>query len=508
MMANRRFTVHELRNVIVRMRLGETDRKLAQDGFMGRRKAASLRSLATEQGWLDLHNPLPKNEAIESLLKKPARKAKTEPYIKPYTEEVAKWHESGLSGVVIHRNLVRKYGFTGGYDCVKRFLAKIKKKPSPTVILDFKPADVGQVDFGTGPEIIDAWTGECFKTWFFVMTLAFSRHQYLEFVLNQKVETWLACHRHAFEFFEGVPNKLLIDNPKCAITKACYYDPEVQRAYAEYAEGYNFLISPCPVRDPEKKGIVESGVKYVKNNFLPFLEPRDLNDINRLALEWVMGTAGNRIHGTTMQRPLTSFIDMEKDLLQALPPVAPEPISWTRVTLHGNCHVQFEKCFYSAPYQLVHQILWLKAKEKAVEIYQENALVAVHPRLFSPGKRSTLKDHLPPEAQAYLMADPQWCLKQAAKVGQRCHELVKHQFSHRVLDKLRSMQGLLSLGKKYGHKRLEAACARALDHDTPTYSAVKQILAKGLDQEQVELDPLNEIYCGQGQYIRQTTKLQ
>jgi hypothetical protein len=106
------------------------------------------------------------------------------------------------------------------------------------------------------------------------------------------------------------------------------------------------------------------------------------------------------------------------------------------------------------------------------------------------------------------MADPQWCLKQAAKVGQRCHELVTHQFSHRVLDKLRSMQGLLSLGKKYGHKRLEAACARALDHDTPTYSAVKQILAKGLDQEQVELDPLNEIYCGQGQYIRQTTKLQ
>jgi transposase len=151
------------------------------------------------------------------------------------------------------------------------------------------------------------------------------------------VETWLACHRHAFEFIEGVPNKLLIDNPKCAITKACYYDPEVQRAYAEYAEEYNFLISPCPVRDPEKKGIVESGVKYVKNNFLPFLEPRNLNDINRLALEWVMGTAGNRIHGTTMQRPLTSFIDMEKDLLQALPPVAPEPISWTRVTLHGNC---------------------------------------------------------------------------------------------------------------------------------------------------------------------------
>ena len=507
-MANRRFTVHEIRNVIVRMRLGETDRKLERDGFMGRRKAASLRSLAREQGWLDQHNPLPSNEVIESFLKKPETEQKAASFIKPYAEEVTKWREAGLSGVVIHRNLVRKYGFKGGYDCVKRFLAKTKQKPSATVMLDFKPGDVGQVDFGTGPEITDTWTGECFKTWFFVMTLAFSRHQYLEFVLNQKVETWLACHRHAFEFFVGVPRKLIIDNPKCAITKACYYDPEVQRAYAEYAEGYNFLISPCPVGDPEKKGRVESGVKYVKNNFLPFLKPRDLHDINRLALEWVMGTAGNRIHGTTMQRPLTSFIDVEKDLLQALPPVGLDPISWTQVKLHGNCHVQFEKCFYSAPYQLVHQRLWLRATGKTVEIYHDNDLVAVHPRLSKPGQRSTINDHMPPEAQAYWMADPQWCLKQAARVGQRCLELMEDQFSHRVLDKLRSMQGLLSLGKKYGRKRLEAACTRAIDHGSPTYSAVKQILAKGLDQEQIDLDPLDEIYCGEGQYIRQTTKLQ
>jgi hypothetical protein len=84
--------------------------------------------------------------------------------IKPYAEEVTKWREAGLSGVVIHRNLVRKYGFKGGYDCVKRFLAKTKQKPSATVMLDFKPGDVSQVDFGTGPEITDSWTGECFKT--------------------------------------------------------------------------------------------------------------------------------------------------------------------------------------------------------------------------------------------------------------------------------------------------------------------------------------------------------
>lgn len=80
------------------------------------------------------------------------------------------------------------------------------------------------------------------------MTLAFSRHQYAGIVLNQKTATWLECHRHAFEFFGGVVGRVMIDNAKCAITKACYHDPVVQRAYAEYAEGYGFKIDALPPR--------------------------------------------------------------------------------------------------------------------------------------------------------------------------------------------------------------------------------------------------------------------
>jgi hypothetical protein len=199
---------------------------------------------------------------------------------------------------------------------------------------------------------------------------------------------------------------------------------------------------------------------------------------------------------------------MEKDFLWPLPDVAPEVVSWTRAKLHGNCHVQFEKCYYSAPFKLVHQTLWLRSTEKSLQIYHENKLVAVHPRLNKPGQRSTVREHLPPEVQAYLMADPQWCLQQAAKVGERCLDLMEIQFSDRVLDKLRSMQGLLRLGSKYGKKRLEAACARAIDHGRPTYVAVKQILARGLDQEEIGSEPLDEIYSGQARFIRQQTIIQ
>lgn len=162
-------------------------------------------------------------------------------------------------------------------------------------------------------------------------------------VWDQKVETLLGCHRRAFEFFGGVPARIVIDNPKYAITKACYHDPEVQRAYAEIAWGYGFLISPCPPRDPQKKGIVESGVKYIKNNFLPLRDFRDIADANRPLLEWIMGTAGNRVHGTTRERPLTRFAEAERHFLRALPDVAPEVVTWAGVKLHGNCHVQFRR---------------------------------------------------------------------------------------------------------------------------------------------------------------------
>jgi hypothetical protein len=76
-----------------------------------------------------------------------------------------------------------------------------------------------------------------------------------------------------------------------------------------------------------------------------------------------MQTAGNRIHSTTHQRPLSMFAETEKSMLKALPDVPVQIATWAEVKLHGNCHVQFEKCYYSAPYRLVHQTVWFKATE-------------------------------------------------------------------------------------------------------------------------------------------------
>jgi len=125
--------------------------------------------------------------------------------------------------------------------------------PVVTTVLDFDPGHTAQIDFGKGPEVIDQHTGEVQKTWFFVMVLAWSRHMYAELVTDQSIETWLGYHRRAFEHFGGVPAVCSVDNLKAAITRACYHDPQVQHAYADYAEGYVFIIAPCPVADPKKK---------------------------------------------------------------------------------------------------------------------------------------------------------------------------------------------------------------------------------------------------------------
>jgi len=508
-MANRRFEMHEYRNILVRMRLGESDRDIARGGLMGRRKAAAIRRLALRSGWLDLNQPLPDDATLAETFGQRAPKASSSSLVLPYTDEVRSWWEKGISGVVIHQALQRKYGFAGHYSSVRRFLQGLETAhPKATVVLDFAPGEAAQVDFGSGPKLPDPETGELISSWFFVMTLCWSRHQYAEIVRDQTVATWLSCHRRAFEWFNGVPTKVIIDNPKCAITRACYHDPAVQRSYAEFAEGYGFLISPCPPRDPKKKGIVESGVKYVKKNFLPLRELRDFLDANHQLADWVMGTAGNRIHGTTKEQPLVRFAEVERHVLSPLPAVAPELATWKKVKLHPNCHAEFEKCYYSAPFRFIGKELWLRATLATVQLYNDHELVAVHPRKLRPGARSTVQDHYPPEAVAYLMRDPQWCLKRAEAIGPSCHELVQALFAHRVLDNLRAAQGLLRLGKRFGTVRLEAACARALAFDNAKFRTVKTILDKGLDQiAPLPETPLGSAYTGKGRFTRDSRQL-
>jgi transposase len=511
-MANRRFEMYHYRQALVRMRQGESDRQIRDTGLMGRRTLGMLRKQAQQRGWLDPARALPSDQDLAAVLQraKPGR-MRVRSSLEPYRQLIEQWCIDGIDGTTIHAALTRRHGYSGSYSSVRRFLQSLAKTtPRVTSVLEFAPGEAAQVDFGKGPEIVDVHTGEAFKTWVFVMLLAWSRHQYAELVRDQSIETWLGCHRRAFEHFNGVPSKVIIDNPKCAITKACYHDPQVQRSYADYAEGYGFLISPCPVADPQKKGRVESGVKYVKNNFLPLREFRDLADANQQLMAWVMHEAGNRIHGTTRTPPLQRFVETERAMLNSLPNSVPESARWVCAKLHGDCHLQVDKCRYSAPWRLVGQTLDVRLSETTVRVYQQHELKAIHPRLTLAGQRHTVDEHLPPQHLAYKMRDPQWCLKQAEAIGSHCHRFMQRLFENRVLDRLRAAQGVIGLARRYGAGRLEAACQRALHFDNIQYRAVRVILEKSLDQHadpQQCFNELSDAYTGAGRFGRDTRKL-
>ena len=502
--------MYEVRQIIQRLRLGEKNRKVARAQRVGRDTVANIRRIASERGWLDAASPMPDDAMLTEYCKASGKNPQNISTVEPFREEVLTWHAQGIQVSTMRQALARRHGFTGSAHALYRFLGRqAPSAPAATVILDFAVAEMAQVDFGSGPVITNRQSGEVFKTWIFVMTLAWSRHQYAEVVRNQTVETWLACHRHAFEWFNGVPRNVRIDNPKCAITRACYYEPTVQRAYGDLALGYSFVIDPCPVADPAKKGRVEAGVKYVKANFVPLREFHSVVQANEALRAWIIGEAGNRIHGTTRERPLKLFAQTEQALLQPLPGIAPECPAWAKAKLHGNCHVQFERCHYSAPFRLIHQTLWLEVAPSALRIYREHDLVAVHPRLFKPGARSTVQEHLPPDAQAYFMRDPQWCLAQAKALGASCLAVIESLFANRVLDHLRAAQGVLRLRDSFGPARVEAACARALRFGSPSYRTVKQILKAGLDHQAdwVQSAELEAPYRGAGRFSRDPSDL-
>jgi len=402
-----------------------------------------------------------------------------------YRAVVEKLVKEKVEVAAIYERL-KERGYSGSYSAVYRFVQRVKGHlPEATVRVERAPGEEGQVDFGYAGWMIDPETGQLRRTWAFVMTLAWSRHQYVEFVFDQTVATWLRCHRNAFNFFGGVPARIVIDNLKAAIVKAIQDDPAVQASYRECALHYGFLIAPCRPGTPQHKGKVEQGgVHYVKRNFLGGREPTPISQANREVLVWCTTTAGLRLHGTTKEQPLKRFEETERARLQPLPETPYDMAIWKQLKLGWDCYVEFEHSYYSAPYRLIGQSLWVCGGVQQVRLFDDNYhLVATQERALEPGTRRSHLDHLPPEKVPGLLLSREGCQQEAATIGPATTQVVEHLLADPVLDRLPTVGRLLKLRQNYGDERLEAACRRALAFNDPTYKTVKGILKKGLEHE-------------------------
>ncbi|HOQ28569.1 MAG TPA: IS21 family transposase, partial [Armatimonadota bacterium] len=309
------------------------------------------------------------------------------------------------------------------------------------------------------------------------------RHQYVEFVFDQTIPTWIGCHRRAFESFAGVPCEVVVDNLKAAVIRAALEDPVLCTPYRQMAQHYGFLIHPCRVRTPAHKGKTESGVHYVQRNLVAGEEFLDILDANAKAARWVKEVAGTRVHGTTRQEPLQRFLEHEQAALLPLPTDAFELLETRPVMVHTDCHVILDGSYYSAPAAYVGKRLEAYLWERTVQLYEGVQLVVTHPRAAAPGERHTRIEHYPRGKAIYLERTPAVCRQMAAEVGPHCTGVVESILSQRPVDNLRAAQALVGLRERVGAARLEAACYRAIHYGDPHYRRVKSILAAGLEQE-------------------------
>ena len=484
-MANRR-NIMDVRELLLRIRAGASNRQIAQNLRVDRRTVGRYRKWAEEQGLLE--GPLPPLGDLLILQEQtlPGRRPpQNTSSVEPYRELVTKLVKQNVEIAAIWCRL-QEQEYTGSYSAVRRFVRQIKpRKPKATVRVERKPGEEAQVDFGYAGRMIDPVTGDLRRTWAFVMTQSWSRHQYVEFVFDQKVATWLRLHRNAFAWFDGIPLRVVIDNLKAAIVKAAWDDPEVQQSYRECAEHYGFLISPCRPGTPEHKGKVEQGgVHYVKRNFMGGREPTIITRANQEVLIWCNTTAGLRIHGTTKEKPLVRFQEVEQASLQPLPETPYDMAVWKKAKVHRDCYVEFDKAYYSVPHRLIEQDVWVCGGVQMVRIFTlKHKLEATHDRAQKPGERSTHLDHLPPEKIPGLTLDREDCVETATEIGVATLQVVQTLLDDPVIDRLPTVGRLLRLRHKFGEERLEAACERALHFDDPAYKTIKGILTQGLDSE-------------------------
>jgi len=475
----------DVREIIHRLRAGNSKRKIAQEMDLNWRTVKKYATWAEQEQLLT--GELPALEELQQRFVAAFPKTATpqnQSSVAEHREYVIQLRKESVEIAAILQRLQER-GYKGSYASVHRFVRKLEPlTPDVTVRVERRPGEEAQVDFGYAGRMVDPASGQERRAWAFVMTLSWSRHQYVEFVFDQKVETWLRCHRNAFSFFGGIPQRLVIDNLKAAIIRACWDDPQVQQAYRECAEHYGFLIAPCRPYTPQHKGKVEKGgVHYVKRNFLGGRTMTSLIQANRDVRVWCETTAGERIHGTTREQPRVRFRDVEQARLRPLPETPYDLAIWKVAKLHRDCHVIFDNAYYSAPFRLVGQQLRVRGGSHAVQIYTtDHQLVATHDRAQQAGERQTHPAHLPPEKLPGLYLDRSLCMTVAQDIGVATTGVVKALLDDPVLDRLPTVQRLFKLRDPFGDQRLEAACARALHFDDPSYMTVKRILTKGQEE--------------------------
>ena len=378
-------------------------------------------------------------------------------------------------GVAVSESTVRRYVAAQFAEDVAEAKVTVPRGPVP-------PGDEAQVDYGKLGMWRDPATDRRVAVWAFAMILTCSRMLFVQPVLRMDQSSWCASHVAAFEFFGGVPARMVCDNLETGIDRPDLYDPKINRAYAELALFYGLLIDPARAGKPKDKPRIERPMPYIRDSFFKGREFSSLAQMQDAALTWCTDVYGRHQHrGLDGTPPATVFDAVEKHRLTPLPPRPFEPVLYQLGKVAPDCHVKAGKALYSVPWRLIGQQVLVRTSGDVVQIFHTEQVVATH--VLHLSGRSTNPEHYPPHKIAYTLQTVSWCRAQADQIGPAAAAVVSELSQVNALHRLRAIQGIVRLRDRYEDRRLNAACARALEVGDPSYRTVKGILAAGTEHD-------------------------
>jgi transposase len=402
----------------------------------------------------------------------------------PWREVILAKLASSLSAQRIYQDLAAEHGFGGSYYSVKRFARKLTADtPLPFRRMECEPGQEAQVDFGKGAPIVGA-DGKRRKTHLFRIVLSHSRKAYAEVTFRQTTEDFLRALENAFWQFGGVPKTLVIDNLKAAVAHADWFDPDINPKLLSFAQHYGTVILPTRPRTPRHKGKTERGVGYAQDNGLKARQFTSLQEQNEYLLHWETSIADQRIHGTTRQQVGRVFAAVERAALLPLPRERFPCFHEARRIVSRDGHIEVAKAYYSAPPEYLGRTVWARWDARIVRIFNGRLeQIALHLRR-EPGRFSTLGEHLAPQKINSIERGAMWLLTKAEGIGPHAHAWAAALLKTRGIEGLRTLQGLLALGKRHPCQDLDRACQTALTYDAFRLRTLRQLLKRHAPEQQ------------------------
>ncbi|MGJ1333322.1 IS21 family transposase [Sphingobacterium siyangense] len=378
-----------------------------------------------------------------------------------------------------------------------------KARVNPVMHIDHKAGDKMYIDFaGKKLEMVDPQSGEIREMEVFVAILGASQLTYVEAVESQGKEDLISACENALHYFGGVPQAIVPDNLKAAVTKSNRYEPTLNETFADFAEHYQTSVLPARAYRPRDKALVEGAVKIVYSRIYVPLHKKIFHTITELnAGIWVCLEHHNRtaLKGRNYSRR-QQFEDVERAALGPLPLSRYEFKKMRYATVMKNGHVNLgeDHHYYSVPYRFIGKKVKMLYSKKQVEVFYNYERIASHSRDKAPYGYTSEKDHLATTHRFITEWTPERFLQWAESIG----EDVKL-FVQRILERkqhpeqaYRSCVGVLGFAKKVGNDRLIKGCQRALSYGIYNYKTLETILSNRMDYYQedtlTEASPMPE----------------